>query len=68
MTEIKKKENIEINQTEILSMTTEPEIEINDFYYNCSECSSLIEILSINIDNNIIEFKCLSKDNKHKKK
>ena len=40
------------------------EIEINkNIYYNCTECPSLIEILSINEDNNIIEFKCL---NQHK--
>ena len=40
------------------------EIEINNnIYYNCTECSSLIEILSINEYNNIIEFKCL---NQHK--
>ena len=30
-------------------------------FYNCSECSSLIEILSINEENNTIEFKCLNK-------
>ena len=29
--------------------------------YNCTECSSLIEILSINEDN--IEFKCIDDDN-----
>ena len=39
----------------------------NNIYYNCTECSSLIEILSINENNNIIEFKCLSKDNNHGK-
>ena len=33
-----------------------------DILYNCTECSSLIEILSINEDKNIIEFKCLNKD------
>ena len=33
--------------------------------YNCSECSSLIEILSINEDN--IEFKCINND-KHNNK
>lgn len=30
---------------------------INNQYYNCSECSSIIEILSLNENNNIIEFK-----------
>ena len=36
--------------------------ENKDILYNCTECSSLIEILSINEDKNIIEFKCLNKD------
>ena len=31
-------------------------------YYNCSECSSLIEILSINENDNTIEFNCLNKN------
>jgi len=34
----------------------------NDIFYNCTECSSLIEILSIDENKNIIEFKCLNKD------
>ena len=33
-----------------------------------TECSSLIEILSINEDNNNIEFKFLNKDNPHENK
>jgi len=37
-------------------------IENNEKLYNCTECSSLIEILSIDEDKNIIEFKCLNKD------
>ena len=36
----------------------------NNIGYNCSECKSLINILSINENN--IEFEC--KDNNHKKK
>ena len=32
--------------------------------YHCSECSSLIEILSINENNNIIEFKCIKNHGK----
>ena len=40
----------------------------NDIYYNCTECSSIIEILSINEENSIIEFQCLNKDNPHEKK
>ena len=41
------------------------EIKINNnIYYNCTECSSLIEILSINEYNNSIEFKCLNQNKK----
>ena len=40
----------------------------NEIFYNCSECSSLIEILSINEDNNTIEFNCLSQESQHSKK
>ena len=35
---------------------------INEYLTICPECSSLIEILSINEDNNIIEYKCLKED------
>ena len=42
--------------------TPESLIENNDILYNCTECSSLIEILSIDEDKNIIEFKCLNKE------
>ena len=42
-----------------------PEICNSNLNYCCSECSSLIEILSINEKNNIIEFKCLNKENNH---
>ena len=41
---------------------------INQIFYNCSECSSLIEILSINEEKNTIEFNCLSQGSKHPKK
>ena len=37
-------------------------IENKDIMYNCTECSSLIKILSISEDKNIIEFKCINKD------
>jgi len=40
----------------------------NDMFYNCTECSSLIEILSINEDKNLIEFKCLNKNCHNTKK
>jgi hypothetical protein len=38
-----------------------PTSEIKEYknnYYNCTQCSSLIEISSINVENNKIEFKC----------
>jgi len=38
-----------------------------DIYYNCTECSSLIEIISFDEENNMIEFKCTNK-NSHKLK
>ena len=47
--------------------TIEPEVN-NEIHYNCSECSSLIEIISINEENNTIEFNCLNKNNNHPKK
>ena len=37
----------------------------NELFYNCSECSSIIEIISINEENNTIEFKCLNKNKNH---
>jgi hypothetical protein len=44
-------------EIEILPKTFEP-------FYNCSECSSSIEI--IYLDNSTIEFKCFNKNNPHK--
>ena len=41
-------------------------MKLNEMYYNCTECSSPIEILYINEKANIIEFKCSI--NKHIKK
>ena len=37
-----------------------------DLIYCCTECPSSIEILSINDNNNFIEFKCLNQNNNHK--
>ena len=37
-------------------------------FYNCDECSSLIEISSINENDNMIVFKCLNKEKRHEKK
>ena len=53
----------------ILNDAPPPTIETNnnELYYNCSECSSLIEIISINENNNIIEFNCLNPEKKHPK-
>ena len=46
--------------------TKEPEQQRqNEILYNCTECSSAIEILSINEDECSIEFQCIN--NKHKK-
>ena len=42
--------------------------ELNEeIYYNCSECSSLIEIISIDEENNFIEFNCLNKEKNYDK-
>ena len=40
--------------------------ELNEIYYNCTECSSSIEILSINKKECSIEFRCIN--NNHKRK
>jgi len=47
-------------------MEEEGEIETLDPFYNCSECSSPIEI--IYLDNIIIEFQCFNKKKSHKMK
>ena len=44
------------------------QIDLASTDYNCTECSSLIEILTIDDINNLIEFKCLNKKNNHGKK
>ena len=41
-----------------------PETISKDIFYNCSECSSLIEVLFV--DKDIIEFKCFNEKNPHK--
>ena len=46
--------------------TKEKEVKLNEIYYNCTECSSPIEIIYINERVNIIEFKCIN--NNHIKK
>ena len=42
------------------------QLQLNEIYYNCTECSSNIEILSINEKECSIEFKCIN--NNHKRK
>ena len=68
MSKINMNKIVDHNSNEALPPTPQPEIEISDIYYNCTECPSFIEVLSINEDNNIIEFKCLDKENHHEKK
>ena len=46
--------------------TKDETIKLNEIYYNCTECSSPIEILYINEKSNTIEFKCIN--NNHIKK
>ena len=59
----------ELNSCEAPLPTPTPFPENDNYiYYNCSECSSLIEIISIDEENNMIEFKCLNKKNYHEKK
>ena len=44
-----------------------PEVfKLNEIYYNCSECSSSVEILSINEKESNIEFKCINNNHKIK--
>ena len=40
------------------------EIILKNINYNCPECSSIIEIISINENSNIIEYQCYNKHNK----
>ena len=53
----------------IINSTTKQinENKFNDISYNCTECSSLIEIISINQVNNSIKFKCLNRNDIHEK-
>ena len=58
-----------LNQNNILfeeGNTIEVPLNLKEIYYNCTECSSPIEILFINERQNIIEFRC-TKDNHLKK-
>ena len=68
MSKINMNQRIDYNSNDAPPATPQPKIEISDIYYNCTECPSLIEIISINVENNIIEFKCLNEENNHEKK
>ena len=39
-------------------------IKLKEIYYNCSKCSSPIEILSINEKTNIIKFRCITNNHR----
>ena len=56
----------EINDNIASPIDKEEQIQEN-IGYNCSECSSLIEIISINNLENNLEFKCINND-KHNNK
>ncbi len=58
----KEKKN-DSNEAPPVGETLEKEQLIKDYFSICPECTSSIEILSINENNNIIEFRCL-KENK----
>ena len=45
----------------------EIEIYSNNIYYNCTECSSLIEILAINEKDYTIHFKCTNENHNEEK-
>ena len=42
------------------------QLQLNEIYYNCTKCSSSIEILSINEIECTIEFKCINNNHKEK--
>ena len=48
------------------SWESKEQMELNEIYYNCSECSSSVEILSINEKESNIEFKCINNNHKIK--
>ena len=52
--------NIRI-QKDLNDMNEAPPLQSNNMYYNCSECPSIIEIISINENN--IEYKCNNNHN-----
>ena len=53
------------NSSYFAPRTSQHEFQYTDINYNCTECQSLIEILSIDEEKKEIEFKCTNKDNNH---
>ena len=52
---------MEIKTKEYIDMNDAPPSELNNYLYNCTECSSNIEILSL--DENNIKFICSNNHN-----
>ena len=52
---------MEIKKKEFLDMNDAPALELKNCLYNCTECSSNIEMLSL--DENKIKFKCNNEHN-----
>ena len=59
-------EDLEImSKDNLINMSQAPtQQEITDLGYNCPQCPSLIEIISINNEKNVIQFNCVN-NNKH---
>ena len=55
-----------LNDYNIESNESSGQLLLNELYYNCPECLSSIEILSINDKESTIEFKCIN--NNHNRK
>ena len=53
-------------ENDYIMETNELEFNQTEIFYNCTECSSAIEMLSINENECTIEFQCIN--NKHRKK
>ena len=52
---------MEINKKDLIDMNDAPPLELENCLYNCTECSSNIEILLL--DENKIKFKCNNEHN-----
>ena len=60
-----KEKKDDFNEAPPVGETQEEEQLIKDFFSLCPECSSSIEILSINENNNIIEFRCIRENKEY---